>query len=165
MTGRVEHTAWVRCTPTAVYDALGDPELLMRRLALSGKPTVLRHDLHPEGLSMEAATAVPLDWVPTALRAGLGSGAHVVRQEEWRLLDEDHLVGEQHFHVTDAGARGQGRTELVRCGDRTRLTASLEVRVGLPVVGTVIEKAILPRLESGLHDEIAWYDALAESGR
>ena len=180
MTERVERRFEVGCRPRQVFDAAADPDMVVRRSSLTGRSRLVEHvvqippgmrdtptgseQLHgsyPAHVFLQVATDIPLDWVPSALRSGLGAHPKVVRREEWELLAEDRLVGTSTFHVTDAAARGTGRTELTWTDAGGLIVAHLEVRVSLPLVGRVVERAIAPQLERGLEQEVGFYDALA----
>lgn len=180
MTERVQRRFEVGCRPRQVFDAAADPDMVVRRSSLAGQSRLVEHVVQiPPGMhhfptavgrlhepylarvSLQVATDVPLDWVPSVLRSGLGAHPKVLRSEEWELLDENRLVGTSTFHVTDAAARGSGCTELTWSDAGGLLVAHLEVSVSLPLVGRVVELAIAPQLERGLEQEVGFYDALA----
>ncbi len=160
---RIQRTYAIPTTRDAFLAALASAEFVRRRSEAVGLGTkVVTHDVGPESVRIVTAGEVPLDWLPGAITSRLSQAPTVERHEEWvRHGDGARSPLTFAFAGLPVTCAGEARLSPVGSGsgDGCRLDIELAVRVDVPLVGGLVERAVGPQVGRALDAEAAFYRA------
>jgi uncharacterized protein DUF2505 len=151
-------------SPEVIFGRLADRELVARRAELDPAltSTLESHQLSDGLLVIRTATAIPLDWLPGAVRGRVSAGPTVTRTETWWQEADRRLAGDMSFTFTGVTATATGTMNVSEASDpsTTLFTQRLTLSVGIPLVGGMIEQAIARRIDAATEREVTFLDTL-----
>lgn len=158
---RIQRTYAIPMSPAAFLAAVASPDLVRRRSEAVGLGTrVVTHEAGPESVRIVTAGEVPLDWLPGAVTSRLSGTPTVERHEEW-VRDGDEARSPLTFTFSGLPVTCDGDARLTSAGpstgDGSRLEIELTVRVDVPLVGGLVERAVAPQVGRALDAEAGFY--------
>lgn len=139
--------------PADILRRLGDPAVAQRRV--TAEPTLHAEVVElatdtPDGaaLVMTVSAGIPQGWVPARVAAGLPGQPRVVRREVWRLADDGTAAATMTVEVEAIPATSMtagARLEPQAAG-RSTLTYEVQLDVAIPLVGAVVERAVIEQI-------------------
>ena len=158
---RIQRTYTVPATRDGFLAALASPEFVRRRSEAVGLGTqVVTLDAGADSVRIVTAGEVPLDWLPGAIRSRFSEAPTVERHEEW-VREGDGARSPLTFAFSGMPVTCGGEARLTPAGtddgDGCRLDIELSVRVDVPLVGGLVERAVGPQIGRALDDEAAFY--------
>ncbi|QQS02239.1 MAG: DUF2505 domain-containing protein [Austwickia sp.] len=149
-------------TPAEIVRRLGDPAVARARVeaepALHAEVTELATDT-PDGaaLVMAVSAGIPQGWVPARVAANLPGQPRIVRREVWRLHDDGTAAADMTVGVEALPATTMAASAGLEPMDATRSTLTYEVQlsVAIPLVGAVVERAVIEQICRGYEKEAA----------
>ena len=152
MTKRLEHALTYDAPPDAVAAMLADPAF--REEDCDGQG-VLRRTVTVDGDAASGSMDVTIDQVqaadgiPSFAKKFVGDEINIVQEETWTSPTQGDIT------VTIPGKPGQmsGTVRLAESGGTTTETVSLDIKVGIPLVGGKIEGLISDLLLKALKAE------------
>jgi hypothetical protein len=143
MPSRFEHRANFPAPVTTVYSILVDETYLTARLRdIGGKgAALLSHSTRDDGAAYTLRQGVDANQLPGAVKAMLNGDLVVEREERWRRNGE-RFESASRATISGVPAEITSRGLLAGRGDGAELTINAEVKVGIPLIGGKIEKAV-----------------------
>lgn len=148
-------------SPAEVLRRLRDPDVAARRAAsdvtLPAEVTELAGGGESEpALMMTIEASLPDSWIPPQVRGRLTNTPRVVRREVWTLTPGGTAVADVTITLESVPATTllvDGRL-TPRCdGTLSDLVHDLALTVGIPVLGSVLEQAVLAKVVQGYQNE------------
>jgi hypothetical protein len=139
MTTRITHTLTYHGSLEDVAAMLADPAFREEVCASQG---VVRHSVTASGRGAGMEVVVDrmqsADGIPSFARKFVGDEINIVQVERWTAVDTADVT------ITIPGKPGEmsGRIALTEDGGSTVESVTLDVRVGIPLVGGKIEKLV-----------------------
>lgn len=165
MTTTVHEVSTLRVSPTELFARLSDARVIEERAGADpAMPSqVLGHAVEGDVITIRTGAALPLDWVPAAVRDRIAQDASpaVERTERWRRM-ADGLESTTEFTITGVGgvdAQAEGRSRVTAEDQGSRLEEHVSITVRVPLLGGVIEKALAPRIAVTMKREVEVLDA------
>ncbi|MGV1009396.1 MAG: DUF2505 domain-containing protein [Dermatophilaceae bacterium] len=144
----------------AVLARLADRAFVDRRTAansgLSG--TLVDHGDDGRTILIRTRASVPMDWLPSAVTSRVTTLPTVERDEVW---DRTSSSGTMRFDISGVPASASGSMRLQPKGSGSLLTYRVDLRVDMPFVGGLVEKAVAAQIRRSLQAEAAGYEASA----
>jgi hypothetical protein len=136
----MEHRARFATPAAAVHAAIVDPAFLVDRLdALGGaNASVVERGSTDDGVTFRVRQGLAAEHLPSAVRTLLKGDLVVDRTETWR----DDLTGTVRATIPGVPGEINGTMRLADTAGGSEWVTSLEVRVGIPIIGGKIEKSI-----------------------
>lgn len=158
---RIQRTYVIPTTRDGFLAALASPELVRRRSEAVGLGTqVVTHQAGPQSVRIVTAGEVPLDWLPSGVTSRLSGTPTVERHEEW-VRDDDGARSPLTFAFSGLPVTCAGEARLTPdgrgAGDGCRLDVDLTLRVDVPLVGGLVERAVAPQVGRAFDQEAAFY--------
>jgi len=158
---RIQRTYAIPTTPDAFLAALASPDLVRRRSEAVGLGTeVVTHKATPQSVRIVTSGEVPLDWLPAAVTSRLSGTPTVQRHEEW-VRDGEGARSPLTFAFSGmpVTCAGDARLSPDSSGAETgcRLDIDLTLRVDVPLVGGLVERAVAPQVARAFDNEAAFY--------
>lgn len=146
-------------TPDDVLERCRTPEVAQRRAQaepeLNGRVTELSHGGDSGALLVFELTAdIPMVWLPAAAANALADRPQIVRREVWQPGEEGAIDAEMTFTLTGVPATtATAAARLLPRDGSSELIYNIVLSVGIPFVGSTIERAVLDRIESAFAKE------------
>ncbi|MEO7753114.1 MAG: DUF2505 domain-containing protein [Terracoccus sp.] len=163
MTTSVREDREIPLTVAQVLDVLRSPAHWEARVRDAGEGRLELTGLEVSDTGVEATLTgpVPLDWLPSVVRARVTSPPSIRRVERWTAVGDGPggpptaLAGVLDFTVTGVSATvaGTGTVRPVPTG--SRIVVDLAVGVDMPFIGGLIEQAIASQIGPNLARELA----------
>lgn len=102
---------------------------------------------------------VPASSIPREFRSFVGGDLHVRYTEAWQAPDGDERVGTFAVEILGAPGHAAGALALTGAGASTVLVAKGDVKVQIPLIGGMVEKAVTDAVIKGLDLELSEADA------
>ncbi len=102
---------------------------------------------------------VPATSIPSEFRSFVGKDLHVRYTEAWLAPSGDDRVGTFAVEIVGAPGHVGGALGLTAAGDGCEFLATGEVKVGIPLFGAMVEKAVMEAVLKGLALELTAADA------
>ncbi len=143
------------CTLDRLWERLGDPEVARERAATdsSGGTSTKRHEMIGDKVHVEYESTLPENWLPGAARRRMGRLPRVVRREEWSR-DDSAVTGVMQVDVVGIDAQVEGSMRCESEGGGCVVRQNVVVVVPLPILGRIIEAAILHRIGEAAAQEM-----------
>ena len=147
MTTRLTHALTYDAPLAAVAAMLADPAF---RTEVCRQTGAVRHDVTIEGagagMHVPIDQAQPADGVPQVARRFVGDEINYVQVERWSAPDRADIT------VNTPGKPGEiaGTVALAESGGTTTETVTMDVKVGIPLVGGKIEALVVDMLKAAL---------------
>ena len=103
--------------------------------------------------------AVPATSIPSEFRSFIGKDLHVRYTEAWLAPSGDDRVGTFAVEIVGAPGHAGGALGVTKDGDACDFLATGEVKVSIPLFGSMVEKAVTEAVLKGLAQELAAADA------
>jgi hypothetical protein len=160
VTERIRRSYDVPMSPGAFFAALSSRAVVERRSDADGVGTrVVQHEADADRIRITIATEVPLEWLPGAVAARMGTAPTVTRTEEW-TLGGDSAHTPLSFDFSGMPVSCSGDADLAPQGDTSRLDVDLLLRIEVPIFGALVERALSPRIVAALGAEAQFYRTL-----
>lgn len=157
---RIQRTYALPTSRDAFLSALASPDLVRRRSEAVGLGTqVVTHEAGPQSVRIVTTGEVPLDWLPGAVTARLSGTPTVERREEW-VRDGDGARSPLTFVFSGMPVTCDGDARLTPAegdADGCRLDVELTLRIDVPLVGGLVERAVAPQVGRAFDAEAAFY--------
>lgn len=101
---------------------------------------------------------VPATSIPSEFRSVVGKDLHVRYTEAWEAPSGDDRVGTFAVEIVGAPGHVGGALGLTPSGDGTEFLATGEVKVSIPLFGSMVERAIMEAVLRGLTLELSAAD-------
>lgn len=152
MTKRIVHDLTYDAPLAEVAAMLADPkfrEAVCDHLGVLRKTVTITGDAADGTLEVTLDQVQAADGVPSFARKFVGDEIHIVQSERWTSPAEGEI------HVTIPGKPGEmkGTARLRESGGTTTETATMDIKVGIPLVGGKIEGLISEMLLQALQAE------------
>lgn len=157
MTQRIHRTYDVPVAPSDILAALASPDVVRRRSAADGLGTdLLVHEVTADCIRIVVSTEIPVDWLPAVVQGRLDSTPTVDREERWAAAG-DGARSPLTFTFAGMPVRGSGSSVMTASASGTRLDVDVEITVDVPLVGSLVEHAVAPRVTGALDAEGEFY--------
>lgn len=149
-------------SPEQVLRRCGDPQLALARAQadpnLQAQVTQLEVDTADGAvLLVEMTGAIPRGWLPERVSStmGEGRGPRITRREAWYLADDGGAYADVQFRFDDVPATSMtGSARLApRGADVSELTYRLDLHISIPMLGSMIENAVLAHVAGAFEKE------------
>lgn len=152
MTKRLTHALTYDAPAAAVAAMLSDPAF---REQVCDAQHVLRHSVTIEGAAASGDLRVSIDQVrtaggvPTFAKKFVGDEINIVHTESWSSPES----GELRMSIPGKPGEMSGTVRLAESGGTTTQSVTLDIRVGIPLLGGKIEGLIADLLEKAYQVE------------
>lgn len=155
MGSRIEHRARFVEPPSVAYSALIAEAYLKARLDElgGGDAALLEHDITGEPATYHIRHGVPADKLPSAARSLLGGDLIVDRKESWSAANGEYR---NTIEASIPGMPGEihATQRLTGADEGSELHTDGEVKIGVPIVGTKLERTVADQVTKLLAAEI-----------
>lgn len=132
---------------------LASPDIVRARGDADGMGTrLVAHEATGTVIRIVSATDIPLDWLPDAIRSRVADLPVVERTETWSR-DGDGAHTPLVFAFSGLPVEAHGSARVTPEGTRSRLDVDVTIRVDVPLLGSLVERAVAPRLGAALDAE------------
>lgn len=154
MSTKLSNTDHYDATPEQVMAMLQDPEYANAKYTELGDVsfTVVTHEVNDGGLNSVIDREVNSN-LPDMAKKVLGQTSKMHTEDVWRA-DGDGYVG--NMTITSGPATINVSSSIVPAGGGSDWTANFDIKVGIPMMGGKIEKAIKEETEGSLKREFAF---------
>jgi len=101
---------------------------------------------------------VPATSIPSEFRSFVGKDLHVRYTEVWEPPSGNDRIGTFAVEIVGAPGHVGGALGLTPHGDSTEFLATGEVKVSIPLFGSMVERAVMEAVLKGLTMELALAD-------
>jgi hypothetical protein len=102
--------------------------------------------------------SVPATSIPSEFRSFVGKDLHVRYTEAWEAPSGDDRIGTFAVEIVGAPGHVGGALGLTPLADGTEFLATGEVKVSIPLFGSIVERAVMDAVLKGLSLELAAAD-------
>jgi len=144
-----------------VIELFANPEFAERRATLGGSgegESWIDGTVDGE-FTISIRRVVPATSIPSEFRSFVGKDLHVRYTEVWQAPTEDDRVGTFAVEIVGSPGHAAGALGLTPRGDQTDFLATGEVKVSIPLFGSMVERVIVDAVLKGLSQELAFADS------
>lgn len=170
MTETIHRTYPIGLSPEAFLRAIASEAVIERRAANDGLgTTVVVHEILDAAGDLDGgepqthivlSTDVPMSWLPPIVASRLEEVPRVVREERWARGQSGVVRSPLTFEFPGMPVTCTGEGVLRADGAGSVLDLVLRLRVDVPLVGRLVERAVAPRMVTALDAEAAFYATL-----
>jgi hypothetical protein len=144
MARRIEHRAHSGWDVTTVYRTLVDPDYLRAQLAAVGgrNAALVEHEVTEKGVRYRLRHGVAGEDLPGVVRRVLGGDISVDRQETWRVDPAGGYSGTVRVAIPGTPGEMTGTMRLAAVGEGSERSVDGSVRIGIPLVGGMVEETV-----------------------
>ncbi|MBN4928400.1 DUF2505 domain-containing protein [Hoyosella rhizosphaerae] len=154
MARRTEYKKELSCTAEQVYKALSSRQYWDDRIADIGgtNASVVSFNASDNGIEVELQQFIKREKLPSVAQAVIKNDMTIIRKDTWGPFNGS-ATGD--FFGTMKGGPGdiKGPRTITASGDGCVISATVEARVSVPIVGGKLEKLLLQNVESLFSDE------------
>ncbi|MGC4175576.1 DUF2505 domain-containing protein [Demequina sp.] len=138
-----------------------DPEFATRRAAATpgGEGEAWVDGTSDGPFTVSIRRIVPATSIPAEFRSFVGKDLHVRYNEVWEAPSGDDRVGTFAVEIQGAPGHAAGAVGLSPVEGGTEFLATGEVKVTIPLFGSMVEKVVVDAVTKGLKQELASADA------
>lgn len=154
-------TADLGRSPRQILDLLTDQAFVEERTAvnttLAGR--LHRHVVTDDEVVIETSAQMPGHWLPGRVRAAAQVLPTITRRERWERATGS---GTTSFDIRGVHASAEAQMSLTALPGGARMTQTVTLTVSVPLVATLIERALAGQVANALRAELPLYDSIPD---
>ncbi|MEO8107050.1 MAG: DUF2505 domain-containing protein [Actinomycetes bacterium] len=137
------HTLDYAVPPTALLDALGNPDYLAARSERFGGVGVPVNETNDDTVVITSVRQLPMDKIPSAIKGLVGDG-QITQVDTWirQPQGDGSVLGSWRADLGTAPADMGGEYSIVPTDDGCSYSCSVNVKVKVPFIGGKIEQQV-----------------------